>query len=359
MNGLQIIDLNEASFMDKLLRREPQENAYVEINNLLACVPILRLDREAIEKCLEKHRIEYAEGNSRLLNFYSIILKYFLGDSNLEQAELEKLHHLKYVLRLDDNDVGIIHRNSVQPLYQNYIRKASSDGELTNEEKEVSNKLAERLYIPDDYALELYANEASKYLHSVLKTSLEDGMLSDGEEEELERIAKNLQVQLKFTEDAKRNLERCRNLWKLHQGELPRVKTSLRLGKNEHCSAYVDAALYNVSNAKQPVKYSGYQKRKGDEDFGFHSGVLNSEKIAGKVIRFVDQGVLYFTNERLLFNGTDGDKNFPIRKLSGGTFYQNGFLIEQKRSRDRFFQFDGDKKALQLIFDSLMTSSRK
>lgn len=45
MNGLRIIELNEASFMERLLRQEPRENAFVEINNLLACVPILIIDQ--------------------------------------------------------------------------------------------------------------------------------------------------------------------------------------------------------------------------------------------------------------------------------------------------------------------------
>lgn len=359
MNGLQLIELSEASFMDKVLRREPRENAFVEINNLLACVPILELDRGSIEKSLEKHDVSVEDSASRLLNFYSLVLSYFLNDLNLDEKELEQLRHLKYILMLNNSEVGTIHRNRVQPIYQKYVRQAVSDGLLTADEKETLEQMAERLCLPDKNAKDLYANEASKYLRSVLNQSLADGMLTDEEDEELERIANDLGVELKFTDDAKRNLERCRSLWRISQGEMPRVKTAINFGKKEYCSAYVDAVLYQVNNQKVPVKYSGYHEVKYQGDFGFHSGVLSRDKVPGKAIKFIDQGVLYFTNTRLYFNGINGVKNFPYRKLSGGTFYTNGLLVEHKRSRDQFFLFDGDKQALKLIFDALMTKSRK
>ncbi len=360
MNGLQIIDLKEASFMDKVLRREPRENAFVEINNLLACVPIFKLDREGIDQSLKKYGVSHAKARSRLLNFYSIIMKYFLLDSKLDASELERLHHLKYILTLEDREIGSVHKNLVQPIFRTYIRNAISDGKLTVEEKERLQNFAERLYIPKEFAKQLYTDEASRFLHSVLNTSLSDGMLSDGEEAELKRIADNLQVELKFSENARKNLERCRYLWKLYTGDLPRVETPIQLRKGERCAVFVNAGHYDVSNPRIPVKYSGYNQRQKKNDFVFNSGVFRKDKMTNKVIRFLDQGNLYFTDRRLLFSGPNGRNYFLYTNLMGGTFYQNGLLIEQKRGRDQFFKFKSDKMhEIKLIFDSLMTKSRQ
>lgn len=360
MNGLQIIDLKEASFMDRLLRREPRENAFVEINNLLACVPILRLDREAINSCLRKYAVPHEKARSRLLNIYSIILRHFLIDADLGDRELEKLHHLRHILMLDDKEVGSIHKNLVQPVFKAHVRRAISDGELTPEQKAGLEKIAERLYIPKEFARKLYINEASRFLHSVLKESISDGMLSDAEEAELKRLASNLQVELKFSENARRNLDRCRYLWRLYKGELPTVRVPVRLRPDENCSAFVGAEHFDVSSTSRPVKYSGYSATAGQHGIGFHSGVFQYDRVTGKVIAFVDRGTLYFTDLRLLFIGSRGRNYFLYHNLVGGTFYRNGLLIEQKRGRDQFFRFDsGDMPAIKLIFDSLMTRSRR
>ena len=78
-----------------------------------------------------------------------------------------------------------------------------------------------------------------------------------------------------------------------------------------------------------------------------------------KVIKFIDQGVLYFTEQMLLFKGTNGDKEFRFKNISGGSFYKNGMVVELKRGNDRFIKFDGDMEAIKLVFDNLMTKSRK
>lgn len=359
MNGLNIIELTESSFMDKVLRREPRENAFVQINNLLACVPIFKLDRESINKHLEKHDIEHEKARSRLLNFYTLVLKHFLNDANLDNRELERLHHLKYIFTLDDREISTIHQNIVQPIYKYHVRRAVSDGDLTEEERVSLEKIAERLYLPKEFARKLYVNEASQYLHSVLKTSIADGMLSEGEDAELQRLAENLQVELRFSENAKRNLDRCRYLWRLYQGELPKAKTPVRLNKKDKCAAFVSAVLYQVHNKTSTVKYSGYNKIKGQKSYGFHSGLLKKNEFHDKELRFSDQGTLYFLRDKLLFKGTNGDKQLFYKNLTGGSFYQNGLIIEQKRGNDRFFKFSGDMEAIKLIFDSLMTQYRK
>lgn len=359
MNGLQIIDLTDATFMDKVLRREPRENAFVEINNLLACVPIFGLDRETINRSLEKYEISHDESRSRLLNFYSIILNHFLGNDDLDKSEIKRLHHLKYIFTLNDNEIGSIHRNSVQPIYRMHVRRIIADGQLTEDEKANLHAFAERLYIPKDFAKQIYNNEASAFLHSILKKSLADGTLSDDEEQELYRIAKNLQVELKFSETAEKNLERFRYLWRLYKGDIPKVRKPIGLKRGENCAASINATLFQVQNSRKPVKYSGYQLLKMQNSFGFHSGVLRNDQLFEKTISFDDSGTLYFTSLKLHFIGSKGVGSFLYKNLSGGTFYKNGLLIESVRGNDLFFKFSGDMPAFKLIFDSLMTKSRK
>lgn len=359
MNGLQIIDLNKASFMDKILRREPSENAYVEINNLVACVPILKLDRESINNCLAKYEVSHSQAHSRLLNFYSQVLRYFVSDLNISNQQLQELAHLQYIFDLQEKEVNSVKSSILYPIYQNFIRNTVSNGILSDEEKDKLENLSVSLTISKDVARNLYKLEAHRYLESVLKKSLSNGMLSPDEEAELDKIAKDLQVSLQLTENANKNLQRHRYMWQLYVGKLPKIETNIYLDKEEFCSAIVQAEHYEIATIYQPVKYSGYDKLRGVSGTGFQAGRVRKNEAVGKSMCLIDSGNLFFTNKRLILKGNNKIYGFPLLSIMGGTFYSNGLMIEQYRGRDQFFKFTGDMEILKLIFDSLMTNCRK
>lgn len=358
MNGLQIIDLNEATFMDKLLKREPRENAFVRINNLLSCVPLLRISRREIDDCLAEYEISHEKAKSRLVNFYSVILRDFVGNMKISQSQLEQLLHLQHIFSLDNQEVAPINSAILYPLYRNFIRRAISDGELTGEQSRQIRKLSEQLGIPKNIAGNLYKQEADNFLQSVFNQTLADGMLSAEEERELERISKNLGAELKLSQDAKANLERCRYLRQLHGGNLPAFNAPFRLENGETCHAFVKATHFELRKVAQPVKFSGYDYYNGIPSANFQTGNLQNRMISSNILRYVDGGILYFTSRRFVFVGMLRTTKCPLRRVIGGTFYTDGILVEQDAGNDQFFKFVGDIEALRLIFNRLMTNSR-
>ena len=359
MNGLQIIDLEEATFMDKLLKREPRENAFVQINNLLACVPILEIDRETINQCLDEHDVSHEKAKSRLINFYSVILRDFVTDLEISKLQLDELLHLQHIFSLQDADIAPINSAVLYPNYRNFIRRVISDGQLTGAQSRQIRTLSERLGIPRHIAENLYKEEADNYLQSVFNLSLSDGMLSAGEERELEKISKNLGAELKLSADAKANLERCRFLWQLYVGNLPKIPAPFPLEQGEFCAAFVKTIHYEVRKVAHPVKYSGYDYYDGNPSANFQTGNLQNYEISSKVLRYVDRGTLFFTSRRFVFAGELRTTKCPLRRVIGGTFYTDGMLVEQDAGNDQFFRFNGDMEALRLIFNSLMTKSRQ
>jgi hypothetical protein len=358
MNGLQIIDLKEANFMDKLLKREPRENAFLEINNLLASVPILKLDKESITDRLEKYEIPFEKARSRLMHFYSIILRYFVIDFDISDSQYEKLRHLQHILSIEDKDIGSIHSAILYPIYQQFVRNSLSKGKISESDKEQLRNFSEQLRIPKQFAVKLYKTEAEKFLHSKFQQTIADGMLSIDEEKELLKIADNLEIELRLSETAKQNLQRHRYLWQLNIGNLPTVKTNLILEEGEVCSAVLEVEYFEINNISDPIKFSGYETSTNLRNTGFHSGMVKTNRIQGEVMIYVSRGKLYFTNKRLLFNETRGTIQFLLKDLIGATFYNNGMLVELKNGSDKFFKFRGDLEAMKLIFNGLMTKKR-
>jgi hypothetical protein len=72
----------------------------------------------------------------------------------------------------------------------------------------------------------------------------------------------------------------------------------------------------------------------------------------------VDRGMLYFTNQRLLFNGDRGNMELNLRAIAGATFYSDGMLVERNSGADQTFIFTADMDAVRIIFDTLMTKAR-
>jgi hypothetical protein len=243
MNGLEIIDEKDPSLTDKLLRREPRENAYIEIHNTIARAPIDQIGKDDIDAILAGHKISAAAAKSRLTSIYADVLKHYVKDFRLSDEETQQLGHLRDILSLDPADTGHIHAAVIYPIFQNAVRNAVFDDKLTGDEENWLNEIAQGLKIPEEFVPQLYASVVQPYVQWRLNSALEDGKLSPDEERELAEISKSLKASVEFSGSTRAVLERARYLWRLESGELPRANTGLYLKKDEFCPAFVPATI--------------------------------------------------------------------------------------------------------------------
>lgn len=360
MNGLEIIDEKDPSFTDRLLRREPRENAYIEIHNAIARAPIDQISKDDIDAILASHKISPAAARSRLTNIYADVLKYYIKDFRLSDEEASLLGHLRDILSLNPADTGHIHAAVLYPIFQNAVRNAVFDHKLTTEEEDWLNKIAQGLKIPDEFVPQLYASVVQPYVQQRLNSLLADGKLSSDEERELAELSRNLKASLEFSGSSRSVLDRARYLWRLESGELPRANTNLYLKRNEFCSAFVPATHHEMRTITREVKYSGYSTSSTTLlGMRYRSGNIRTQRITENVLEKLDSGTLYFTNMRLLFDGSQRTAEIPLQNIIGATFYADGMLVERNSGKDQTFLFNGDIEALQLIFDTLMTNYRQ
>jgi Chloroplast envelope transporter len=359
MNGLEIIDLNKGSFMQRLLKKEPKENAYVEINNLIAATPTTNIDKQHISSILERYKLSNEKAKSRLIGIYTQILKHFLKDFRISDGEHEELQRLQEVLWLDKNEASWINSAVINPIFQKFVRDTYLNGVVTEQEKSWLERVCEQLRIDEETKMELFTVEAHRAYKNKFDAALSDGQLSPTEEIELAEIASNLNADISYTADTEILLSRMRRLWQLSNGNLPVLNIPIYLQKNEQCSAYVSSSHYELRKITKAIVYSGYSVSNTVFGVRFRSGVIKSQRITNDVLQFLDDGTLYFTNKRLLFNGSHKTTQIPLSKIIGATFYADGLIIEKSSGKDQVFKFNGDFEELQIIFDSLMTMNNK
>jgi hypothetical protein len=358
MHGLDVIDLQPVGFLANLLGRRPKENAFLEIHNVIATLPIYHISEEAVTACLSRYGITQKEAKPRLLNIYSQVLEHFIKDLVISDDEVEQLRHLATIFKLGSDEVSQIHTEIVYPCYEKAVRHALRDRHLTEDENAALDSLCRKLRIPESAANEIYKKHAVPIYNQAISDALADEILTAEEEKELEAVAKALKLNIRFDEKLQSILDRARRLWRLAQGELPVLSVPADLQVNERCSVDVEALHYEPRRAAERVGYSGFSNSYGAFGIRFRSGIMNTHRLSNQALRLRGAGNLYFTNRRFLFNGDSHSASIDFSTIASITFYSDGMRIGKETSADQIFTFSGDIDMLRLIADNLMTNYR-
>lgn len=143
------LPLKRGTIMQRVLQKRPRENAWIEVNNLLASVDEVRDVRpEQVARIAERYRMPFrGEFCGRLERLYRDYLLYCLADARLSSEELSDLAHLKRILRLNDRALCEIHETVSKHVYSMSVDAALADGHIDADEREFLNTLQHHLAI--------------------------------------------------------------------------------------------------------------------------------------------------------------------------------------------------------------------
>jgi DnaJ-domain-containing protein 1 len=359
MNGLEIIDLKPVGFVANLLGHRHKENAFLEIHNVVASLPIYHISEDAVAACLSRYEITHEEAKPRLLNIYSQVLDHFIEDLLISDDEIEQLRHLATIFKLTADEVSQINTEIVYPHYEKAVRQALQDNQLSDDENAALDSLCTKLRIPETAANEMYKKYAVPIYNKAMSYALADQILTPEEETELAAVAKALKLNVRFDEKLEGILEHARRLWRIAQGELPIVPVPITLQRNERCSADVEALHYEPPRLERRIGYSGFSSSYGASGIRFRSGVMNTHQLNSRTMVLRGAGTLYFTNRRFLFKGDPESTSIGLGEVTGITFYSDGMRVEKETATGQIFTFTGDIDMLRLITDNLMTAYRQ
>ena len=94
MNGLQEIELIQPTFFQRLFRSRIEENAYRQVNNLVAHSPIFQIYHDGIEAVLRPYGIKLADARARLTEMYLTVLRHFAKNGELTGLDAEHVERL-------------------------------------------------------------------------------------------------------------------------------------------------------------------------------------------------------------------------------------------------------------------------
>lgn len=349
-------NLYKQSFFQKLFKQQPEENAIIELNNLLASKPIRDINALEINDISAKYRLNLISIFPRnIAEFYTAYLSACLVDMNLSDEEIEELNHLKKLLNLTDENVNKIHEKIIGKVYQKEIDEVIKDGMITEQEKKFLEKLQNNLRLNISIAEKISAESRKKLMEDRLQAIIEDGRISPTEEAEFYAIAKNLDVDVQIDDANKSMFEKLKLYWTIENAELSPISVGLSLQKAEECYFSTSVGWYELRTETTRYNYAGTTARiKIMKGVYYRVGSVKVQPIKRDVLRQIDSGTLYLTNKRIIFVGSKKNSNIRLDKVLSFTPYSDGIEIGKDTGKSPFLSFTNNLEIFELLLSRLL-----
>jgi hypothetical protein len=349
--------LQTPSFIGGLVGRKPRRNGLIAVRNLLAesaTVEDVSVQDAAAAAAEWGLKLGSRFRNDRL-QMASDFLNFCLVDRRLDDVELDRLRHIRRLLRLRKDDVNEIKSRAVRAVYSKSVEEVLADHYLDDEERDFLERLADNLGVPDKVAERIYVSQAQAIMQGALDEAIEDERISPDEDAELAALASNLGVEISQDDETRRVLDRFRTYWQLEEGQLPELDVDINLQSDEICHLQTAADWLEHRQVTDRVGYSGPTVRlKIVEGVYWRAGNMGVARTTEDVMKRIDSGTCYITNKRLLFRGEHGNKTIPLGRMIAVETFSNGVEIEKDRGKTPFLSFKHGTDIFGLMLDRLI-----
>jgi transcriptional regulator CtsR len=311
--------LIKQSFFQKLFHQQPEENAVIEVYNLLQ-KPVMQISADDLDKIDAKYKLHVRrEYNLNLQELYAQYLSVQLNKGELTHDVKRDLNRLKALFQIPNDRIDFLHKKLGEQFYRATYEMVVNDGVITEEEKNFLSSIVIDCKLSPSLAESIAKEISQDALIKQIDIMVQDDRLSPGEEMTLKAIADNLGIELSEDLVSKKKLNQLKRYWALENLNLPVVEADINLQKTEVCHMKIKGAeLYECKNH--------YLK----------STFINSDKIPFEKyqLKYVDRGTVYVTNKRILFVGIKNSL-LPFSKILSIYSYDDGIIIDKETGKNR------------------------
>lgn len=322
--------LIKRSFFQRLFRQEPEENAIIELNNLLASRKIATITNDDIKSIESRYGLNLRkEFRLNLEEFYLVYLNYRLkSDFLLSDSDRNDLRHLEMILGLSTNRISQLVQKLGIHLYKGRFSAMLGQGNLNAET--TLQKLVETLGLPRELIAtertDAFAHFANRYVERIIDRN----RYSPDEEAFLVDLSRRVEVFLKFPKDITLKLDQARRLWELEHLDLTPVDVNAGLQKQERC-------YFKSSN----VQWFEYRSVRGVRE-----------------PKLLYSGEIFLTNKRILFQSLKKNTAIKLSAVTGVFDHSNCLEIRKDSGRSPLIAF-GDMEAFGIVIQRLLNVNEK
>lgn len=332
--------LEPVSVWNKVTGQKHQQNAVIEINNLLAERPLLEIQGADVQAILDRYDLnllrDFTDGSLR--DLYKKYLRYCFDDNHLNDEETKRLLHLKRILGLGDKAIALANHQICEEVYARSLDEALEDQRLHPKELAFLHQLRHCLQLPPTLEDQVQQSKAADLIIRFIKGEVTEQPLSAEEEEELSVLTHHLNAVPQWDERSRAELVKYRLHWQIENEALPRIFVPLALRPEETCHFLCDATHHGaLSPESSPRPPSDALRRKLANGTYWRNASAGTLHLADDAWRATEPGKLYLTNQRMIFRNPELEMVVSLDSIADFDHYQNGIFLHHPKGKPIFF----------------------
>lgn len=345
------------SFMQRLLRQQPIENAVIELNNLLATQPILSINRTDLDLIEQRYSVLLSQFMLNLEEFYAVHFNFRLTNHLLPGEGVAELDHLRTLFQLPGQSIEMIHNRIGAIAYRQQAEKAVVDGQITVKDKAALDELQAVISISDELAVSILKEVCQTYLNQLMKQLSINARITPDEDQRLNHTVKSLKVQLSV--EARRDVERFKEYWNIENQPLTSVEVTVALQKSEECYFHAKSVQWYEERAtsRNNNYYDHYEFNQSFDPVDLYSNSTPAQKDTFSIIKRISTGKLYLTNKRLIFEGPEKLTSIKLSTVTNTKVYKQGIAINKLTGKDMLLLMSREADILALLIQRLQESN--
>lgn len=343
-------DLEKRGLFSSLMSGKPTQNAWAEINNILAeAATTEELTAEKVHKALKHWG---AKMNEHTLEQRSGLYRKFADQMYTEaQSADDQLFiqgkHLAEVLQLPPHLVKLADNGAKHAAF--YSRCTN----LLNEEEPRNIKELNTIFGYDyEDSLHIRKQAFADYFNKIFDGISERQRYTPDEEKLLRSKCASVDVPYELKNNIENALNKYRSIWNAEHNDLRPVEVNFPLQQGESCYAYANCGLCEHKVVEREDNYFELTRKFSiDETVSFKGEKLEQPIIKEEGTVLVELGYFFVTNQRILYLGQKKSQAIPLTEITGADFDGINIVTYHTKKGDILFKYsDEAAETMCIIF---------
>lgn len=342
-------ELEKCGMFAKLFGNKPADNAWKELNNLLANTnSIDDINKEQVNTALKKWGIKFNEENMQ--NRSSIYRKFadfvYTKVQTIEDSLFLQKIKLAELLELPVHLVKMAEKSAKTSAYFIRCRNLLNNKETLNIQQ--INALFNYDY-EDGLAIRKQVFQA--YFDNIFDNISQAERYTPKQEQELRNDCLKLDIPYEFKNNIVNALKKYRDLWNAENNPLGEIKLDLPLNNGEICHASVNCGLCQTKMIEKEDNYFELTRKfRIDETVNFKGEKLEHPKITEEATILLELGHFVITNQRIIYLSQKNAFAIDLKDITDAEFDNvNMITLQTKNKGPLEFKFPDEAAGVMFI----------
>ena len=352
-------ELEARGFLSKMFSGKPTENAWKEINNILADAQSAQeLTADKVEAALKSWgaKLDDQSLNQRSGIYRKLADVVYSEAMSADDPLFKQGQHLAEVLELPPHLVKMADKGAKTSAYFNRCRKL-----LNGEEKLTIGEINKLFGYDYEDGLSIRKQVFQDYFNLKFEDISQSKRYTPDQEAEFRADCQKLDVPYEFKNNIENALQHYRDLWNAENHDIQPMEVALPLEKGEKCLIYSNCGLCEFKTIEKEDNYFELTRKfRIDETVSFQGDHIQHPTIKEETNVLLELGYFFLTTERIIYLGQKLTKAVPLSEITGADFDGMNMVNYHTKKGDLLFKYsDESAEVLYIIFNRVLKGEVK